>query len=104
MKIFKLYKSTRSNKKYMVIDDNNNKIHFGGYNNNDFIIYNTIDKKLANSKKDAYLKRHSKLNENWNDYKTPAFWATNLLWNKETLNKSIKDILKRYHIKIENYL
>jgi len=88
----------------MVIDDNNKKIHFGGYNNKDFIIYNTIDKKLAINKKKAYLNRHSKLNENWNDSHTPAFWATNLLWNKPTLSKSIKDISLGYNIKIISYL
>lgn len=103
-KTFYLHESTRDNKKYMVINGNGKKFHFGGKGNGDFLIYNEIDDEIALKKKRAYIKRHQKLKEDWNDYNTPAFWAKNILWNKPTLHESIENTMNKYKIKIHNHI
>ena len=57
-------------------------------------------------RKNRYLDRHSK-NEDWHNPLTAGFYATNLLWNKETLAKSIADTNRRFpnsHIIYKSYL
>jgi len=107
--IINLYFSNKDNKKLMVvIDDNNRKktIHFGQAGYRDFILYNELNKKLALEKRKNYLARHSNMGEDWNKsgIKTAGFWSRWLLWNKETLSKSIDDVEKRFNIKIINNL
>ena len=46
-------------------------------------------------RKERYIDRHSK-NEDWNNPLTAAFYATNLLWNTETLAESIRDTNRRF--------
>ena len=50
-------------------------------------------------KKNNYINRHS-VNENWQDLDTAGTWARFILWNEKTINKSIKDMEKRFNIKI----
>jgi len=92
-----LKKSTNPKKKYMVIIYDNNKkkirtIHFGAAGMSDL----TLHKNLKRQK--AYLDRHRK-NENWNDILTAGAWSRWLLWNKNSLDASKKDISKRFNIK-----
>ena len=35
-------------------------------------------------------------NEDWSDYKTSGFYATNILWNKPTIDASIKDTNQKF--------
>ena len=100
MKIFKLYKSSKQDKKYMIVTETK-KIHFGANGYNDYIIYNKINKNTAYQKKRNYIKRHN-INENWTDYNTSGFWSRWLLWNKPTLHDSITSTEKRFNIKIIN--
>jgi hypothetical protein len=87
-------------KKYRVVLPNNKKIDFGAYGYNDYLIYNQkISEDLADIHKKAYIARHS-VNEDFNDVNSPSFWALNLLWNKRTMEGSIKDIKKKYNINI----
>ena len=51
-------------------------------------------------RKDLYIQRHKK-NENWNDIHSAGFWSKNLLWNKPTISASIKDVEKRFNLKIK---
>jgi hypothetical protein len=96
---FYLDKSTKPNKKYMVsfINPNTNRInniHFGAKGYSDYLISNN------DTKKNAYIARAS-VQPNTQNITKPAFWALNLLWNKPTIEESIKDIEKRYpHVKI----
>jgi predicted RNA-binding protein associated with RNAse of E/G family len=96
---FYLDKSTKPNKKYMVsfINPNTNRInniHFGQKKYSDMTIH-----KDENRKK-RYIARAS-VQQNTQNITKPAFWALNLLWNKPTIEESIKDIEKRYpHVKI----
>lgn len=98
---FKLYKSNKPDKKYMVVTESGKHIHFGAKGNKDYIYYNTIDKQLALKKKKAYIARH-KVNENWFDSNTAGFWSKWILWYKPTLLQSIKSTEKKFKIKIIN--
>ena len=83
-----LKKSTKPDKKLMLVSENKT-VHFGSKPNKDFTIYSKEGKEIAEQKKKAYLSRHSKLNENW---------------NKPTISGSLKDIQKRFNIKIKNQI
>jgi hypothetical protein len=50
-----------------------------------------------------YENRHKK-RENWkkSGIKTAGFWSKWILWNKPSLNRSIKDTEERFNIKIIN--
>lgn len=94
-----LSKSSKPEKKFMVqyINPMNNKIrtiHFGQAGADDYTLKNNDAQKLL------YQKRHAK---NYiNDLNYPGAWAMQLLWNKKTLDKSIKDMERRFGINIIN--
>ena len=97
-RVFILQPSTREDKKWMINEpsnDNFNTLHFGSAYHQSYPDHkNPIRKKL-------YIQRH-KVRENWNKsgINTSGFWARWLLWNLPTIEDSIKDIEKRYDIKI----
>lgn len=74
--------STRKEKKYMAVVDNKT-IHFGATGYSDFTLHKDPERKQR------YLKRHQ---NDPNTIQSAGFWARNLLWNKDTLQKSAKDI------------
>tara|TARA_R100001460_G_scaffold7036_3_gene18235 strand:- start:57 stop:353 length:297 start_codon:yes stop_codon:yes gene_type:complete len=63
--------------------------------------YSDYTKSKSDTKKNSYIARH-KVNENWNKsgIKSAGFWSKHLLWNKKTLDQSIKDTEKRFNIDI----
>ena len=87
-------KSDRQNKRYKaVFFDNSKKVkttHFGLDTGSTFIDHKDEDKKKA------YLARHSKNNENWNDYQSAGSLAMWILWNKTSLKDSIADYKKKF--------
>ena len=92
-----LYESNKLNKKYMVkfINEDTgrlNTLHFGDNRYDSYETHNDKYRKLA------YERRHSK--EDWNDLKTSGAWSKGLLWNKKSLDESIKDMEKQFNIKI----
>ncbi len=93
MKTYTLEKSKSKNKKFKIT--NGKTINFGDSRYDDFTLH-----KNPNRKK-LYLARHRK-RENWNKsgINTAGFWSKNILWKKNTLNKSIKDTEKKFNIKI----
>lgn len=96
---YNLYKSDRPDKKYKIVisnpDNNRNKtIFFGASNYDDYTIHKDKDRKRR------YISRHS-LKENWNDPRTAGFYSRFILWNKPTIKESIKDIKRRFGIKIK---
>ena len=82
-------RSEKPDKKFEARIDGRKSIHFGQAGASDF----TQHKNLL--RKERYLQRHSK-NEDWNNPLTAAFYATNILWNKETLAESIRDTNRRF--------
>ncbi len=85
-------KSNRQDKKYMAIIDNKKTVHFGASGYSDFT---TFDKEIRDDKKRNYITRHKK-NENWTNPTTAGFYAKNILWNKPTVQASIKDTNSKF--------
>lgn len=93
MSNYTLEKSKKANKKFVLKNDSK-EIHFGAKGYSDFT------KHKNQERKENYIKRHSK-NENWN--KINAGSASRfILWNKPTIQQSVKDFEKRFHIKIKS--
>lgn len=69
----KLYVSTRKNKKYMVIDPEDNKIHFGQMGMEDY------SKHMDLKRRELFMTR----NKRWKDAPmwSPAYLSYYLLWN-----------------------
>ena len=107
---------TRSTKVNQSIDSRNKKytafvfdkharykvIHFGAKSYSDYTIHK--DKVRKNN----YIKRHSAMctstsrvpTQDWNDPNTAGFWSRWLLWNKETLEDSAREIEKRFGLDV----
>jgi len=92
----KLQKSTKPDKRYMVIIDDKKKVHFGLKNPKKGTYIDHKDDKIKN----AWIARHSKTG-NWTQsgIKTASWWAYHLLWNKKTLNASKADIASKFNVK-----
>ena len=88
--------SDKPDKKYKVIFPDGKEIHFGARGYTDYIISG------AKERKNRYLARH-KPNQNWtkSGIHTAGFWSRWILWNKTTLEKSIKNVEKRFNIKVK---
>jgi hypothetical protein len=81
--------STQKGKKFQAVIDHKRTIHFGAQGASDFTLHK--DK----VRKERYEERH-RGREDWSDPKTAGFWAKNILWNKPTVQGSIKDTNKRF--------
>ena len=96
MEKFYLYKSDKKDKKYvMVMPSFKHKHYFGQNNYRDFTLMN--DKNKRDAVKSAYLKRHSKDPKGIHQ---PSTLSDMILWNKPTINESIKDYEKKYNVKV----
>lgn len=91
--VYTLTKSSRQDKKFMVITPANKKIHFGAAGMSDFTLHK--DEK----RKENYAARHS-ATENWNDLNTAGAWAYWILWTKPTLVGAIKNMENKFKIRI----
>jgi len=71
-------------------------IRFGAKGYSDFTKHG--DKK----RKDNYIARH-KPRENWSKsgMKTAGFWSKHLLWNKNSLSKSARDVERNFNIDVK---
>ena len=93
-------KGTAKNKKLKAIfyasDSSGDKkiktVQFGSKGMSDFTIHKDKERKQR------YLDRHRK-RENWNDPTTAGALSRWILWNKPTLEGSIKDFKKRFKLK-----
>ena len=100
--IYNLYKSTNPDKKFMVkfLNEATNRIntlHFGSSQYSDYTTNNNNERR-----KELYKLRHA--SDNLNDLSYPGCWSWYLLWNKTTLEKSIKDMERKFNIIIVNNL
>ena len=72
--------STRKNKKYMILNDDNKYIHFGDIRFSDFTKHNDLERRKR------YLNRARNIKGNWKKDKYSANnLAINLLWNDKTI-------------------
>ena len=102
MRYIILQKSHRKNKRYMVIIENGKKtetVHFGDSRYYNYLVHND------DQRKKLYINRHKK-NETWGrrGIYTAGFWSRWLLWEKKTINKAIKNIERKFRVKIKNRL
>ena len=84
-------KSEKADKKMKAVINGKKTVHFGAKGYGDFTTHN--DPK----RRDNYISRHKK-NENWgaNGVDTAVFYAKHVLWNKDTLTKSVDDLNKKF--------
>ena len=95
-----LQKSDKPKKKFVILmNDGKMKHYFGNAGSKDFTLH---DKEKREARKKAYIARHEK-RENWkkSGIHTSGFWSRWLLWNKPTIEESIKDVEKRFNVKIK---
>lgn len=70
------------------------RIHFGARNFSDYTIHKD------DARKQRYIDRHKK-NENWQEI-NPGSLSRYILWNKKTIDESVKDYEKIFNINIVN--
>ena len=103
LKLIEIKKSTRPNKRLMAIfskDDKKITRHFGFRTSETGKTGSTFIDHKDPKKKNAYIARH-KVNEEefWRTKpEAPATLSRFILWNKPTLQASIKDYKKRFKI------
>jgi len=72
--------STRKNKKYMILNDDNKYIHFGDSRYMDYTIHNDPERRKR------YLNRASKIRGEWKkDKYSPNNLSINLLWDGKAI-------------------
>jgi hypothetical protein len=94
-KLIGIYKSTKKDKKLMAMFKNIKTkrvkiVHFGAAGMSDYTIHKD------NIRKERYINRH-KNNEDWNNPITAGALSRWILWNKKTLEASIKDYKIRFN-------
>jgi hypothetical protein len=104
IKLIKIVKSQRKDKKYDAIlndDGEIKRVPFGGKKLVDgkFIPYTDFTITRDEDKKERYLDRHRE-REDWtkSGIFTPGFWSRWILWNKPTLEASIVDTIRRFDL------
>tara|TARA_R110001606_G_scaffold374625_1_gene532530 strand:- start:8485 stop:8748 length:264 start_codon:yes stop_codon:yes gene_type:complete len=87
-----------------MVDDKEKKISFGASNYRDNTLINDKNSKFylkklvdRNVVKASYIRRHRE-KENWNNPLTAGALSRFILWNKKTLNSSIRDFKKRFKV------
>jgi hypothetical protein len=95
MKLLSVVPSKRSGKKYDAVFESDTgrtkRVSFGAAGMDDFT------KTGDEERKRLYLIRH-KARENWDKPDTPGALSRWLLWNKPTLEESIRDFRRRFKI------
>ena len=87
--------SNKEGKKYDANIDGKKTVSFGASGYSDFTKHKDEDRK------NTYIARH-KPNHNWKDHTTAGFYAKNVLWNKPTIEASVKDTNKKFpHLNIK---
>ena len=82
-------KSSRDDKKYDAIIDGNKTVSFGAKG------YSGFTKHKDEERKKNYIARH-KPNQDWKDYTTAGFYAKHILWNKPSIEASVKDTNEKF--------
>lgn len=102
MKLISIKPSSNKDKKLMAKFEKDNgrtiTTHFGQATAMDYTKYYIRDKQLAQQKKDAYIARHSKLNEDWNDPTSAGALSRWILWELPTIERAITKFKKRFNL------
>tara|TARA_R110000772_G_scaffold51552_3_gene118229 strand:+ start:184 stop:489 length:306 start_codon:yes stop_codon:yes gene_type:complete len=101
MKLIYIKVSTNKNKKLMAkfeLENGRTKTtHFGANGYKDYTIYYKQDPDLAKQKRDSYIARH-KVNEDWNDPTSAGSLSRFILWEKPTIEASIKYYKNKFNL------
>jgi hypothetical protein len=93
MKLIYIKVSTNKDKKLMAkfeLENGRTKTtHFGANGYKDYTIYYKQDPELAKQKRESYIERH-RVNEDWNDPTSAGSLSRFILWEKPTIEASIK--------------
>ena len=95
LRLVKLTKSPRPDKKYQAVFSNGKRVSFGARGMGDHILFSKKSKSLGQDRKKAYLSRHAK-RENWRDPTSPGALSRWILWNKPSLRASVADYKRRF--------
>lgn len=96
-KFVDIRKSSRRDKKLMVVFDDGLVVHFGARGYGDFVAYSAKNRDLAEMKRNAYIARHG-ATENWTNPYTAATLSRYILWEKPTLRESIRFYRRKFRI------
>lgn len=94
LKLVSITKSSRPEKKYMAIFEDNGRqktTHFGATGYTDFIKSGDVERKAR------YIARHQD-KENWSDATSAGALSRFVLWNKRSLSASIADYKNRFSL------
>lgn len=97
IKLLKISKSSRTDKKLMAYFNHNNRIkivHFGAAGYMDYTLFK--DRQLAEKRKKLYIQRHR--NDHLNDPMSPGALSMYILWNKPSISASIQDYKNRFKL------
>ena len=107
IKLLRVVPSQSATKKYdaiFMVDDREKKVSFGAKGYRDYTLLNNKNSKFylpklfdRNVVKESYIRRHRE-NENWNNPLTAGALSRFILWNKKTLNASIRDFKRRFKL------
>lgn len=67
------------------------RVSFGAFGYEDYTTHGDL------TRKNRYLRRH-RLRENWDDPRTPGALSRWILWNKPTLEASIENYIRKFHM------
>ena len=84
--------SNLKTKRFRATFKDGTKVNFGSKGGN------TLIDNATEKQKSAYLARHSKNNEDWNDYKSAGALSRHLLWKSKSLTTNIKEYKKRFNL------
>lgn len=97
-KVWVLRPSSLSTKKYVIRAPDGHSVHFGARGYSDYPTHRDTERKKN------YLRRHgaAATGERWgvNGMLTAGFWSRWVLWNLPTIRASVRDIERRFHIRI----
>ena len=84
-------KSSKADKKYEAVIDGRKTVPFGAKGYSDSTLHKDPERKQR------YTQRHQN-NEDWGktEINTLGFYAKHVLWNKDTIQKSVTDLNKKY--------
>jgi hypothetical protein len=93
IKMITVSKSNRKGKKWQAKFEDGKSVHFGAEGYLDYTQHGDA------KRKELYIQRHQAA-EDWNDIRTAGAWSRWLLWNRPTIQESIRDIEKKFKVKI----
>ena len=86
-------KSTRAGKRFMATFANGKVVHFGSAGGRTYIDHGD------EAKRSAYIARHSKNNENWNNPYSPGALSKYIAWGESSdINKNIAAFMKKFGV------